>query len=121
MRFLLDHCVPNSVMRELESAGHTVEQLRAHIPVDSPDGLVIDKAQEIGAVLVSLNGDFTDITAYPPGNYRGIVAFQVKHRPEHVAAILRTFMAYLTQHPSPDDFDGNLLLVEVHRIRVRTS
>ena len=38
---------------------------------------MISKAQELDSVLLSLNGDFADIVAYPPANYKGIIALQV--------------------------------------------
>lgn len=36
------------------------------------------KAQEIDAIVLSLNGDFADIVNYPPKNYKGIVALQMR-------------------------------------------
>jgi len=51
--------------------------LRDLLPVDSSDAVVIAKAQEVNAILLSLNGDFADIVVYPPRNYRGIVALQM--------------------------------------------
>jgi hypothetical protein len=47
------------------------------LPVESSDTIVITKAQEIDAILLSLNGDFADIVNYPPKNYKGIVALQM--------------------------------------------
>jgi len=60
-----DHCVPNSVIRYLRDAGHEVLRLKDHMPTDSPDSVAISKAYKLNAVLVSLNGDFADIVAYP--------------------------------------------------------
>jgi hypothetical protein len=47
------------------------------MPAESPDRAVIAKAQKLGAILLSLNGDFADIVAYPPGQLGGIVALQI--------------------------------------------
>lgn len=71
VKFFADHCIPDSVIRLLIDAGHEVFLLRDHMPTDSPDSLVIEKAQVIDAVLLSLNGDFADIVTYPPANYTG--------------------------------------------------
>jgi predicted nuclease of predicted toxin-antitoxin system len=84
VRLLLDHCVPNRVAKLLGDAGHEVIRLRECLPTDSPDPVVIRKADDLDAILVSLNGDFADITAYPPAKHRGIVALQVRNRPETV-------------------------------------
>ena len=123
MKFLLDHCVPNRVGSLLAAAGHEVVGLRECLPTDSPDPIVLRKASELDAVLVSLNGDFADITAYPPANNLGLIALialQVRNRPEAVTQIIEGLIAYLRQHPLRRDMDGILLLVEPHRIRVRT-
>jgi predicted nuclease of predicted toxin-antitoxin system len=60
-------------MQTLDDAGHEVLRLRDHIPPDSVDPVVISKAQELNAILVSLNGDFADIVTYPAENYKGII------------------------------------------------
>jgi hypothetical protein len=44
--------------------------------------VVITKAQEIDAILLSLNGDFSHIVNYPPKDYKGIVALQMHNHAE---------------------------------------
>jgi predicted nuclease of predicted toxin-antitoxin system len=119
LRFFADHCVPNSVIQTLRGTGHRVLVLREHIPPDSDDKVVIAKAQELNSILVSLNGDFADITTYPPPHYKGIIALQVKNHPEVIPAIMRRLTAYLSAHPEMAGYEGQLLLVEAHRIRIR--
>jgi predicted nuclease of predicted toxin-antitoxin system len=60
LRFLADHCISNTIIRALHAA-HEVVRLRDVLPVESPDMIVIAKAQEIDAILLSMNGDFADI------------------------------------------------------------
>jgi predicted nuclease of predicted toxin-antitoxin system len=107
------------VIRFLREQGYEVFQLRDHIPTDSPDDVVIATAQRYGSILLSLNGDFADIITYPPHRYKGIIGIQVRNHPELLPAILRRLNAYLSEHPSLEDYGGRLLLVEVHRIRIR--
>jgi len=52
------------------------------LSVESSDALVLAKAQEIDAVLISLDGDFTDIINYPPKDFKGIIARQMRNHPE---------------------------------------
>lgn len=120
LRFFADQCVPNPVIEALRAAGHEVLRLREHIPTDSPDPVVISTAQELDAVLVSLNGDFADIVAYPPTGYKGIVAIQVRNHPEVLPQLLSRLDAYLSEYPEMGHYCGKLLLVEVHRIRIRS-
>ena len=119
LRFFTDHCVPNAVIQTLRAAGHEVLILKEHIPRDSDDPIVIAKAQELEATLVSLNGDFADIVAYPPSIYKGIIALQVRDHPEVIPAIMQRLMTYLFTHPGMSDYEGQLFVVEAHRIRIR--
>jgi predicted nuclease of predicted toxin-antitoxin system len=82
LRFLADHCISNFVIQTLRDATHEVLRLKDILPVESSDALVIAKATEIEAILLSLNGDFADIVTYPPKNYKGIVALQVRNHSE---------------------------------------
>ncbi len=58
LRFFADHCVSNQIMAVLQEAGHEVIRLKDVLPTESPDGLVAAKAQQLDAILLSLNGDF---------------------------------------------------------------
>lgn len=119
LRFFVDHCVPLSVIRALQDDGHEVLILREHIPRDSDDAVVIAKAQELNAILVSFNGDFADIATYQPSHYRGIISLQVRNHPEIIPALMRRFIHYLSAHHEMSDYEGRLFLIEVHRIRIR--
>jgi predicted nuclease of predicted toxin-antitoxin system len=119
LRFFADHCVPNSVIQGLFDASHEVIRLRDHIPIESPDSIVIAAAQELDSILVSLNGDFTDKLNYPPENYKGIVALQVRNHPEILPQLMVRLINYLSSSPDMSLYRGKLILVEVNRIRIR--
>lgn len=89
-----------------------------YIPKDSPDTAVISKAQELDAILISLNGDFADIVAYPPAEYKGIIALQVRDHPEIIPQLMKRLKDYLSAQPDMSQYKGKLFLVEVYRIRV---
>ena len=119
MRFFADHCISNAVIKTLHDVGHEVLRLRDFLPKDSPDSFVIAKAQELDSILISLNGDFADIVAYPPKQYKGIISLQVKNHPEIVPQLMETLKNYLSDNPEMGHYKGKLFLVEAHRIRVR--
>ena len=119
LRFFADHCISNFIIQTFRDAGYGVFRLRDHIPTDSADSVVISKAQELDSILVSLNGDFADIVAYPPANYKGIIALQVGNHPEIIPQLIAMLKDYLSAYPDMNHYKGKLLLVEVHRIRVR--
>jgi predicted nuclease of predicted toxin-antitoxin system len=117
--FFLDQCVPASVGRRLEEAGYAVTRLAHHMATDSPDKAVIHKAQELDAILVSINGDFADIVAYPPAHYAGILALQVRNHPDALPRLLARLIDYLSAETDRDGYRGTLMIVEPHRIRIR--
>ena len=119
LRVLSDQCVPAQITEQLRKEGHQVTILRDVLPVRSPDVMVIEKAQALDAILLSLNGDFSDIVTYPPGNYRGIVAIQLNHHPEIIPRLMEQLCAFFATHGDQPFYHGKLLLVEVHRIRIR--
>jgi predicted nuclease of predicted toxin-antitoxin system len=63
IRFFVDHCVPESVAKVLESHGREVIRLRTKTAPDSPDSLVAAVAEANDAVLVTMDGDFKAIAA----------------------------------------------------------
>ena len=119
LRFLADHCVSNLIIQSLREGGHEVIRLSDVLPANSPDHTVIQQAQDSGAVLLSLNGDFADIVTYPPARYAGIVALQVRNRPQAIPRIVARLAAYLKNEPDMDHYGGKLIVVEPDRIRIR--
>jgi len=83
MQFLADHCVPRSIGDTLESEGHEAIRLSSRLRVDAEDAAFIEEAKS-GAIRLSLNGDFADLLRYSPEEYGGIVALQVRNRPEGI-------------------------------------
>ena len=71
LRFLADHCISNTIVQTIRGAAHEVVRLRDVLPVESPETIVIAKAQEADAILLSMNGDFADIVTCWRGS-RGI-------------------------------------------------
>lgn len=119
LRFFIDQCVPNSIVKILRGARYEVLVLRDFIPIDSPDQIVIAKAQELQAILVSLNGDFADIVTYPPSAYQGIISIQLKNHPEIIPDLMARLIDYLSLHNRGEHYQGKLLIVEAYRIRVK--
>jgi predicted nuclease of predicted toxin-antitoxin system len=117
--FFSDQCVPTEISDTLKRYGHEVTVLRDVLPIRSLDPAVIAKAQELNAILVSLNGDFADIVNYPPSAYGGIVAIQLKNHPETIPALMERLAAFLAVNQEQIFYHGKLIIVEPHRIRIR--
>ena len=119
LRFFSDQCVPSEISESLKRGGHEVVLLREVLPINSRDLAVIAKAQQLGAILLSLNGDFADISTYPPSRYAGIVAVQLHNHPETIPYLMAGLLGFLSDHPDQIFYRGKLLIVEPHRIRIR--
>jgi hypothetical protein len=105
LRFLADHCVSNSSIQTIREANHEVLRLRDVLPVQSSDMVVITKAQEIDAILLSLNGDFSHIVNYPPKDYKGIVALQMHNHAKTLPKLVARLTAYLKVHTTMDHYN----------------
>jgi predicted nuclease of predicted toxin-antitoxin system len=119
LKLFADQCVPGSVIQTLRNAGCEVFVLKDHIPTDSADPVVISKAQGLDSILISLDGDFADIVNYPPKQYKGIIALQIRNHPEIIPQLMLRLTDYLSNNQDMDHYIGKLFLVEAHRIRVR--
>jgi predicted nuclease of predicted toxin-antitoxin system len=119
LRFLADHCISNTIVQMLRDERHEVVRLRDVLPVESPDASVIAKAQELDAILLSMNGDFADILTYPPKNYKGIIALQMRNHAEVLGQLMVRLTGYLKIQPSMEYYRGKLFVVDVNRIRIR--
>lgn len=119
LKFFIDQCVPASIGKFLQDSGHEMLILKDYISIEAPDEIVIAKAQELGAILVSLNGDFADIVAYPPANYCGIISIQLRNHPEIIPLLMQRLVDYLSNYGNVEHYQGKLFIVEVNRIRIR--
>lgn len=111
--------MPATVTTLLRDAGYKIWYLRDYLPIESPDSIVIAKAQELEAILISLNGDFANILDYPPVDYQGIIALRMRNHPEVLPQIVSRLKNYLSTNPDREHYKGKLFLVEAHRIRIR--
>jgi len=115
----MDQCVPYDFVAALRSWQHEALVLKEHLPIRSPDPHVITKAQELDSILFSMNGDFSDISAFPPRNYGGIIGLQLGNHPELAPHLLERLRALLRDHPEREFYRGKLFVIEAHRIRIR--
>ena len=116
MSLLLDHCVPRKFLREIQSWGYEVSQLQEHITPDALDADVIALAQQLDAVLLTIDLDFANIFDYPPTNYAGIVV--IRYQVVDELALMSTLRQMLSDLYR-DNLRAKLVIVEAKRYRVR--
>ena len=80
------------------------------------DEIVATASRSEGRILLTLDLDFANIWAYPPGEHTGIIVLRVKRqdKPTVLAYVRRLATALKHRNPS-----GELWIVEGNRIRLR--
>jgi predicted nuclease of predicted toxin-antitoxin system len=118
MQFKIDENLHESVAALLRKHGHDAVTVHdQHLTGGADDNLAEVCRLEARAIL-TLDLDFADIRAYPPGRYAGIVVFRL-HRPsrKRVDEVLRRLIPLLETEP----LQGRLWIVDDEGFRVRVQ
>jgi hypothetical protein len=118
--FFSDQCVPRTFSAAIRNGGYGVALLEDFLPIQAKDPDVLLKAQELDCVLITVNGDFSEVTVYPPQNFGGIIAIQFRNHPELLPTIATHLLDFFKRNPDRDFYRGKLFIVEAHRVRIRT-
>ena len=116
MKFKLDENLPRSLASILGKAGHDALSVVDQGLSGEPDRRIAAVCNDEGRALVTLDTGFSNIRAYPPGEYSGIIVLRLKSQdsPGLRRAIERVI-------PLLDDrsLERSLWIVEDGRVRFR--
>jgi predicted nuclease of predicted toxin-antitoxin system len=116
VRFKIDENLPVEAAEILKSAGFDAHTVADEDLTGANDETVAGSSRSEGRILVTLDLDFANIRAYPPGEHAGIVVLRVKHQDKPTVLVhLRRLMTALARR----DPTGELWIVEGNRIRFR--
>ncbi|MGD0541829.1 MAG: DUF5615 family PIN-like protein [Tepidisphaeraceae bacterium] len=118
MRFLIDASLPRQVAQILAEMGHQTVDVRDMGLGAAADEVIAAYAASEGLCILTRDHDFGDVRNYPPGDYPGIVVFDVPDQLKvtFFLELLRTFAAnelIISQLP------GRLAVVDPWRTRLR--
>ena len=116
MTFLLDHCVWKPTAQALKRAGFSLLTLKEIASPETKNGELLKLATQRQSVLITRDGDFTNLAVYPLGSHSGIVWLDIT--PEtmpHVHLVLCQALRSLT----PEQLFGSLLIVDPQTFRLR--
>lgn len=117
LKFLIDEDLPRSTATVLREKGFHVLDVRDCGLRGQSDKIVFEFAQQESAIIISGDMGFSNIKHFPPKSHCGIV---VIHFPNEISTnklneqILKAF-----NHLNEDDFNGNLIIIEPGKIRIR--
>ena len=115
MKFKLDENLSPSLAKFFSAAGHDVHSVAEEALGGQPDIRVIDVCSREERALVTLDLDFSNIVAYPPANYPGIVVLRLSSQAHAaVEAAVQRILALLSR----EQLAGMLWIVEEHRVRI---
>jgi len=116
VRLKLDENLPVEAAIVLRDAGFDAETIRKERLSGAEDQVFAASVQSERRVLVTLDLDFSDIRAYPPDQFAGIVVLRLKTQDKAtVLAHMRRAVAVL-QLRSPV---GELWIIQHDRVRFR--
>lgn len=116
MRFKLDENLPREAVGLLSEAGHDVTSVLAQGLGGDPDPVIAAACAGEHRILITLDTDFADIRAYPPGGSPGIIVFRLRN--QRKSQVLQAVQR-LSRVLQSESAHQQLWIVEEDRIRIR--
>ncbi len=116
MRFKLDENLPEKLAADLAQFGHDVATCLGEGIAGKKDAAIAGHAASEGRILITFDLDFSDIRNYPPGTHSGIVVLRIHSQD---ISSCRAACARIRTSVPEVDFQGNLIIVEDSRVRIR--
>ena len=116
MKVKVDENLPREVADLLREAGHDAVTVGAEGLSGRPDRTIASLVRREDRVLLTLDLDFSDIRAYPPEQYAGLVVLRLNRqdKPRVLQVIARLIPVFAVEEPK-----GHLWIVEEDRVRIR--
>lgn len=116
MRFKIDENLPQEIADVLRKGGHDALTVYDQDIVGINDDSLLKRCISEARVLVSLDTGFSNIGAYPPGEFRGIVVIRVCNQGKrHILNVFGRVMPLFASQP----VDKHLWIVEENMVRIR--
>ncbi len=116
MNFKVDENLPVEVAELLNQAGHNAVTVCEQNLIGTSDANLAALCQNEKRTILTLDTDFADVRAYPPGGTFGIIVMRLTRQDKpHVLDVLRAVMRLFPTEP----IEGRLWLVEDDRVRIR--
>lgn len=116
MQFKIDENLPIELTKLLVNAGHNAKTVNEQHLQGVRDPVLIDVCSSENCVLVTLDTDFSDIRAYPPQEFSGIIVLRVGSQvKKHIMEVFQNIIPLTGCEP----LIRHLWIVEETRIRTR--
>jgi predicted nuclease of predicted toxin-antitoxin system len=116
MKVKLDENIPFAFKSLLSALGHEVDTTADEGLNGKSDVAVWEASKKEGRFLVTQDLDFSDVRSFAPGTHSGILVIRLRE-PSRLRLIKR--MAELVDREMVDDWQGCLIVVTDHKIRIK--
>ena len=116
MRFKIDENLPAEVATVLTEGGHDAETVQQERMVGAADGDLAAVCRDEGRALLTLDLDFSNIAAFPPSAYAGLV---VLRPPTQDKATVLALVRRLLPRLAAGGLEGRLWVVTERCVRIR--
>lgn len=118
MKFKLDENLPACVGSVLTVPGHDAHTVADEGLAGAQDQAVLAACIAEGRILLTLDLDFADIRAYPPGSYPGI---WVLRPPKQTFKAIEALVAAAVRLCATETAYGRLWVIDEQRVRIRAG
>lgn len=116
MKFKIDENLPVEAADLLRDAGYEADTVQEEGLNGAEDELLSEKIRLEDRAIITLDLDFSDIRAYAPQDYSGIIILRPSRQDkDSILALMRRLLPML----SGEDPAGNIWIVEPDRLRIR--
>ena len=116
MQFKIDENLPLEIADLIVGASYDAKTVNDQQLQGIKDPILIDVCRTEHRVLVTLDTDFSDIRAYPPEEFTGIIVLRVGSQAKnHVIKVFRSIMPLIGREP----LIQHLWIVEETKVRIR--
>jgi predicted nuclease of predicted toxin-antitoxin system len=116
MRFKIDENLPIEIAELLINAGHNAKTANEQQLQGVRDPILIDVCKSENRVLITLDTDFSDIRAYPPQEFSGIIVLRIgSQAKQHVIKVFQSIIPLIQREP----INQHLWVVEETKVRIR--
>jgi len=116
MKIKLDENMPEDAAAILAHAGHETSTVIRQGLGGKGDSEIAAACKAEGKVLITLDTDFANLSAYPPEDYPGIVVLRLAHQAKPLILSVLTRLLEPLGQKSPS---GHLWIVDEYRMRIR--
>jgi predicted nuclease of predicted toxin-antitoxin system len=116
MQFKIDENLPIEIVDLLISVSYDAKTVNDQQLQGTKDSILIDVCRSEHRVLITLDTDFSDIRAYPPEEFTGIIVLRVRSQAKnHIIKVFRSIMPLIGREP----LIQHLWIVEETKVRIR--